>query len=189
MSREPDPQRRRRIVNTASPRHSAPGGKYSRPRSREPFIAIGILGAAALATFLALFITSRPYDPMQATLAPQQDVPPSALSIQPSPKPTPSPRPSATPAATPSTPAQPGGETSSSGVPDDAAIQAEIERRFAGDATLANLDVSATVEAGKVTLVGSVRSRDLKAQVEKTVRLIKGVNGVDNQLVVTESTP
>jgi hypothetical protein len=45
------------------------------------------------------------------------------------------------------------------------------------------------VESGKVTIVGSVRSAEIKQRVEKTIRSVKGVAGVDNQLVITEATP
>ena len=73
--------------------------------------------------------------------------------------------------------------------PDDAWIQSQIERMLASDPTLSKLDVSTLVEAGKVTIVGSVRSADLKQRVEKALRAVKGVVSVDNQLIITEATP
>ncbi|HVS21789.1 MAG TPA: BON domain-containing protein, partial [Pyrinomonadaceae bacterium] len=82
-----------------------------------------------------------------------------------------------------------GGETAGPANADDAAIQAQIEKTFAADATLSKLDVSTLVENGKVTVVGSVRSSDLKQRVEKAVRSVKGVVSVDNQLIITEATP
>jgi hypothetical protein len=184
--------RNRIVIETPRGRPSRGARRPARPSapvSREGLVAVSVIAAAALATFIALFLTSRPYDPMSSTVAPQQEVPPSALSLQSSPKPFLSP--SATPAqatATPATPSEPTGQTSGSGT-DDAAIQAEIERRIAGAATLSGLDVSTIVEGGKVTLVGSVRSPELKIRFEKAVRSIKGVISVDNQLVVTEPTP
>jgi len=84
---------------------------------------------------------------------------------------------------------EPAREASRSIIPDDAVIQADIEKALASDATLAKLDVSTIVEAGRVTMVGSVRSREIRQRVEKAVRSVKGVNSVDNQLVVLESTP
>ena len=33
-------------------------------------VAVTVIVAATLATFLALFLTSRPYDPMDSTIAP-----------------------------------------------------------------------------------------------------------------------
>ena len=74
-------------------------------------------------------------------------------------------------------------------IPDDGAIQTEIERRIAEDASLANIDMSTIVEGGRVTLVGSVKTQDLKTRIERLVRSIKGVMSVDNQLAVSQSTP
>ena len=147
-------------------------------------MAVSIIAAAALATFVALFLTSRPYDPMNSTADAQQSVPPSSVAMQPTPKQSPTPNNSTTPAQTP----EPAGETASA-PPDDSAIQAEIEKTFRADPALSELDVSAIVEGGRVTVVGSVRSAELKQRVERVIRSIKGVVSVDNQLVVIEGTP
>jgi hypothetical protein len=145
-----------------------------------------VIAAAALATFLALFLTSRPYDPMNSTLAPVQTVPAGSPAM-PSPKPSPtlSPAPQSTQSASAPSSPEPGRET----VPDDAGIQAQIERTLAADPALSKLDISTLVEGGQVTIVGSVRSADLKQRVEKALRAIKGVVSVDDQLVVTAATP
>jgi BON domain len=148
------------------------------------WLAVSLIIAAALSTFLALFLTSRPYDPMSSSLAPQQTVP-AGPSISPSPKP------SATASPTPQTvpsPSLPSGETSPA-VVDDATIQAEIDKTLAADSALANLDVSTLVENGKVTIVGSVKSSELKQRLAREIRALKGVISIDNQLVVAESTP
>jgi hypothetical protein len=149
-------------------------------------VALSVIGAATLATFLALFLTSRPFDPMNASVAPQQTVP-SGPGISPSPKssPTVTPLSSQTP-STERSPSTPGGETTE--VPDDATVQAHIESALA-DAGLSKLDVSTLVENGKVTIVGSVRSAEVKQRVEKTIRSVKGAAVIDNQLVITEATP
>jgi osmotically-inducible protein OsmY len=72
---------------------------------------------------------------------------------------------------------------------DDAAIQEDIERTLRSDSALADLDISTIVEGGRVTIVGSVRSPELKQRVAREVRAIKGVTAIDNQLVVIEGTP
>lgn len=72
---------------------------------------------------------------------------------------------------------------------DDASVQSHIDAVLAADPALAKLDVSTLVENGKVTIVGSVRSAELKQRVERTIQSLKGVLAVDNQLVVNESTP
>ena len=179
------------VIETPSgrhPREARPYGRQRRPRTGEALVAVSVIAAAALATFVALLLTSRPYDPMNSTVLPQEAVPQGPLVLQPSPKPSPTISPSPQNQAAQQSP-EPAGETDKAAVPDDATIQSQIEKTLASDSALANLDVSSLVEGGKVTLVGSVKSGDLKLRVEKTVRSIKGVVAVDNQLVITEATP
>ncbi len=178
-------RRNRIVIDTPRPQHHS--SRNVKPRPRESIVAVAVIAAATLATFLALFLTSRPYDPMDSTVEPQQVVPQSPIAASPSPKPSPT----TTPAIQGPTSGQTN-ETASETKPaftDDATIQAEIEKVIASDSTLSKLDVSTIVEGGKVTLVGSVKSPDLKQRVEKAVRSVKGVVSVDNQLVITEATP
>lgn len=178
---------KRIVVETPSPSNRRPAGRQLAPRPRESIVAVTVIAAATLATFVALFLTSRPYDPMNSSLAPQQSVPQSLIT----PTPSPSPKPSAS--TTPGIQTPTSGQTSETAgepkVVDDATIQAEIDQAIASDATLSRLDVSTIVEGGKVTLAGSVKSMDLKQRIERTIRSLKGVVGVDNQLVISEATP
>ena len=181
------PQRSRIVVDAsrrtqANQRHA----RRTQQRNPEPWIAISVIVAAALATFLALFITSRPFDPGTASLGPQQVIPAGPVL---SPSPRQSPTSSPTPQAKPSLQSSPaiGGDVAAP--VDDASIQSHIESAIAADAALAKLDVSTLVENGKVTIVGSVRSAELKQRVERTIRSVKGVATIDNQLVVNEATP
>ena len=60
-------QRRNRIVIETPATHyrgARPIGRQARPGAREGIVALTMIGAAALATFVALLLTSRPYDPM-----------------------------------------------------------------------------------------------------------------------------
>lgn len=177
---------RKRVVISTSPARSQPRpafrGQPARPR--EGLVALCVIGAAALATFLALLLTSRPYDPMNSTFDAQQSVPSGARVLQ-SPTPTPIPG-GATGIATPSPATEAAGET---GPVDDSTIQAQIERAARSDPALENLDVSTIVEGGRVTIVGAVSSPELKQRVERTIRAIRGVVSVDNQLAVIEPTP
>lgn len=183
------PRHKRIVVEAKSDRYQR--GARTRPRQaapgpRESIVALTVIGAAMMATFLALFLTSRPYDPMDSTVEPQQAIPQGLSTPTPSPKPSPT----ATPVQGPAS-----GQTNESASepkaspPDDATIQAEIEKAIASDATLSKLDVSTIVEGGKVTVVGSVKSADLKQRVERTIRSVKGVVSVDNQLAITDATP
>jgi hypothetical protein len=185
-------KRNRIVIETSSARQqrgSRPVGRQSRTGTREGIAALSVIGAAALATFIALFLTSRPYDPMNSTFAPGQTVPAGSLALGPSPKPSPtiSPSPQLNAAAGGTPTPETAVETAT--VPDDATIQFQIDRTLTADPVLSKLDVSTLVEGGKVTVVGSVRSADLKQRVEKTLRSIKGVVSVDNQLVIAEATP
>jgi len=124
---------------------------------------------------------------MNASGEPQQIVP-AGPSLSPSQKSSATATPaSSTQSPTPITPSLGGGETST--LPDDATIQSNIEKALASDPILSALDVSTLVESGKVTVVGSVKSPELKQRVERTIRGIRGVSIVDNQLVITEATP
>jgi BON domain len=187
MANQGRPSRSRFTVQTSAQR-SRPARRRSSSGTPEVWVAVSVIIAAALATFVALFLTSRPFDPMNASIAPQQVVP-GGPGVSPSPKssPTVTPIPSQTP-SNQGSPATPGGETSNE-TPDDATIQAHIESALAADPNLSKLDVSTLVENGRVTIVGSVRSAEAKQRVEKTIRSVKGVAGIDNQLVITEATP
>jgi hypothetical protein len=80
-------------------------------------------------------------------------------------------------------PAPSGGTVASSGS-DDSAVQAAIDKKISDDPTLSSLGVTATVLDGKVTLIGTVKSEALKAQIDRAIKAIKGVKAVDNQIVV-----
>ena len=77
-----------------------------------------------------------------------------------------------------------GGATAANGS-DDASIQTEVEKRIHKDPALASLDLTVSVVNGKAMLVGTVHSDQLKKQAEKVVMAVKGVKGVDNQIIVT----
>lgn len=75
-----------------------------------------------------------------------------------------------------------GGTAPSSGS-DDGAIQSAIDKKISDDPTFSTLGITATTLDGRVTLTGTVKSEALKSQVERAIRVIKGVRQVDNQIV------
>jgi hypothetical protein len=82
-----------------------------------------------------------------------------------------------------------GGGTAPAGnlnVPDDSGIQTAVDKKLNDDPALSSLGITATVVNGKVTLIGSVHSEREKAQVERTVRAVKGVKSVDNKIIVSD---
>src|ERR1700730_7830349 len=133
-------KRRSRIVidrpTSRQGRNTRPGGRQAGAGAREGIGALTLIGAAALATFVALFLTSRPYDPMDSTLAPVQTVPAGSLATQASPKPSPTASPSPRQIQTTTAPPSPEPASESVTVPDDASIQSQIERILASDPVL-----------------------------------------------------
>src|SRR5215510_7780068 len=177
--------RSRFTIEPSSPRSQRASRIRSNTGTPEVWVAVSIIVAAGMATFLALLLTSRPFDPMRASVRPEQVVPGGPnLSTSPRSSPTVTPPSSPTPARQES----PGGEISNE-TPDDATIQSRVESALASDSILSKLDVSTLVENGKVTILGSVGSAELKQRVERAIRAVKGVAAVDNQLVVIETTP
>jgi hypothetical protein len=81
-----------------------------------------------------------------------------------------------------------GSAATRSNVPDDLAIQTSIDKKLSTDQTFSTLGITATVVNGKVTLLGSVETPELKRQVESLVRNVKGVQKVDNQITVSGGT-
>jgi osmotically-inducible protein OsmY len=59
-----------------------------------------------------------------------------------------------------------------------------VRRRLAGDPDVKGGALDITVQNGVVTLKGNVRTEKAKKKAEKLVKKIKGVKGLDNQLVV-----
>ncbi|HEV7397723.1 MAG TPA: BON domain-containing protein [Pyrinomonadaceae bacterium] len=139
-------------------------------------------GATVLTTLFLLAISGQIYDSTNASLI-QQSAPTTIAIAFSSPSPTPSlatsspspPKTRATPAPTVEIPAS---------TPDDTVIQSEIDRKLSADGNLASLGITATVNDGKVILVGTAPSDELKAKVERLVRSIAGVKVVDNQIAV-----
>ena len=66
----------------------------------------------------------------------------------------------------------------------DGAVQTAVDKKISDDPTLSSLGVSTTVLDGKVTVTGTVRSEALKSQVDRTIRSVRGVKQVDNQIMV-----
>jgi hypothetical protein len=66
----------------------------------------------------------------------------------------------------------------------DTAIQSAIDKRLTNDPAFSTLGITATVLDGKVTLLGTVKTQDLKDQVERMAKQVKGVKSVDNQITV-----
>lgn len=196
MSYDEEQARRSRVVvETPSERREVVHSQSVRSDDRNG-ISAGMVGvlvvvAIALITMLVLFWMSTQPTTETAATAP---VPTTTVVEQPAPAQQPpviiqQPAPVTTqPAPIIVTPPA-GGSTASSSSAESAAnidstIQTAIDKRLTDDPAFASLGITATVINGKVTLLGTVKSEELKIQVEQMVKQIKGVKQVDNQITV-----
>lgn len=192
------PAARREVVRTTTARvperRGVPAG----------VVAAIVIGSVALVTVLFLYILNRqsndttvstdthtastqPTPLQQPIIIQQQPTPlPQTPVIVQQPAPTTSQPPviveqqPATVAPPPSAPV-----TASKAGADDATIQSEIDKRMSEDAALSTVGVTATVQSGKVTLIGTVDSQAIKDRIERMVKALKGVKTVDNQIIVS----
>lgn len=192
------PAARREVVRTTTARvperRGVPAG----------VVAAIVIGSVALVTVLFLYILNRQSndttvstDTHTASTQPTPLQQPIIIQQQPTPLPQtpvivqqPAPTTSqplviveqqpATVAPPPSAPV-----TASKAGADDATIQSEIDKRMSEDAALSTVGVTATVQSGKVTLIGTVDSQAIKDRIERMVKALKGVKTVDNQIIVS----
>jgi BON domain-containing protein len=176
------PNERREVVHTQSVRDN--NGISA------GMVGVLVVVAIALITMLVLFwLSSQPAtDPslaaqQQPTViqqpAPAQQQPPVIIQ-QPAPVQTqPAPIIVTPPAGGATMPAQSATTTNM-----DSTVQAAVDKRLTDDPEFSTLGITASVIDGKVMLVGTVKSEELKAKIERAVKQIKGVKAVDNQISV-----
>jgi len=174
------PNERREVVHTQSVRDN--NGISA------GMVGVLVVVAIALITMLVLFWMSSQPTTDNANLAAQQ---PTTVVQQPAPVQQPpvivqQPAPVTTqPAPIIVTPPA-GGTTAppAETVNMDSTIQAAVDKKLSDDPDLSTLGITASVVNGKVMLIGTVKTEALKAQIERTVKQIKGVKAVDNQISV-----
>ena len=176
------PTERREVVSSQSVRTPDSSGVSA------GMVGVLVVVAIALITMLVLFwMNSQPTETAstvpQPTTVVQQPVPaqqPPVIIQQPAPVTTqPAPVIITPPAGGSTAPAE-----SSQPVNIDTAIQTEIDKRLLDDPVFSSHAITATVINGKVTLLGTVKTEDVKNAVERMVRQVKGVKVVDNQITV-----
>jgi len=174
------PNERREVVHTQSVRDN--NGISA------GMVGVLVVVAIALITMLVLFWMSSQPTTDNANLAAQQ---PTTVVQQPAPVQQPpviiqQPAPVTTqPAPIIVTPPA-GGTTSTAtdSVNMDSTIQAAVDKKLSDDPELSPLGITASVVNGKVMLIGTVKTETLKTEIERTVKQIKGVKAVDNQISV-----
>jgi hypothetical protein len=177
------PTERREVVNSQSVRTPDRSGVSA------GMVGVLVVVAIALITMLVLFWMSQPATDTASsvtaaqptTTVVQQPVPaqqPPVIIQQPAPVTT-------QPAPVIITPPA-GGTTAESSQPAnvDSTIQTTIDKRLLEDPVFSAHTITATVINGKVTLLGTVKTEDVKIAVERMVRQVKGVKEVDNQITV-----
>jgi len=174
------PTERREVVHTQSVRDNS--------GISAGMVGVLVVVAIALITMLVLFWMSSQPTTDNANLAAQQ---PTTVVQQPAPVQQPpviiqQPAPVTTqPAPIIVTPPA-GGTTAppAETVNMDSTIQAAVDKKLSDDPDLSTLGITASVVNGKVMLIGTVKTEALKTQIERTVKQIKGVKAVDNQISV-----
>jgi hypothetical protein len=179
------PNERREVVSSQSVRTPDNSGISA------GMVGVLVVVAIALITMLVLFwISSQPATD-NANIAATQPPPPTVVQ-QPAPVQQPpviiqQPAPATQPAPIVVTP--PAGGTTGSTTPAesvniDSTLQTVIDKKLSDDPELSTLGITASVLNGKVMLMGTVKTEELKTRIERMVKQVKGVKEVDNQISV-----
>ena len=188
---EEQAKRSRVVVETPTERREVVHSQSVRDNSGISAGMVGVLVVVAIAliTMLVLFwISSQPAtDNVAATQPPPTTVVQQPAPVQQPPVIVQQPAPATQPAPIIVTP--PAGGTTASSVPAepvnmDSTIQAAIDKKISDDPEISTLGITASVLNGKVMLLGTVKTEEVKTKVERMVKQVKGVKEVDNQISV-----
>ena len=179
------PNERREVVHSQSVRTPDNSGISA------GMVGVLVVVAIALITMLVLFWLSSQPTTDNANLAAQQQPttvvqqpaqqPPVIIQQQPAPATTqPAPIIVTPPAGGTTAPATAPADTTNM----DSTIQAAVDKKLADDPEISTLGITASVLNGKVMLVGTVKTEELKTRIERMVKQVKGVKDVDNQISV-----
>jgi len=177
------PGERREVVHSQSVRTPDNSGISA------GMVGVLVVVAIALITMLVLFwLSSQPSTTDNANLAAQQQ-PATTVVQQPAQQPPviiQQPAPATTqPAPIIVTPPAGGTTTAPADTTNiDSTIQAAVDKKLADDPEISTLGITASVLNGKVMLIGTVKTEELKTRIERIVKQVKGVKDVDNQISV-----
>ena len=188
---EEQARRSRVVVETPNERREVVHTQAVRDNSGISAGMVGVLVVVAIAliTMLVLFWLSSQPATDNANLTTQQ--PPTVVQ-QPAPVQQPpviiqQPAPATQPAPIVVTP--PAGGSTASTMPTesvniDTTIQTAVDKKLADDPEISTLGITASVLNGKVMLLGTVKTEEMKTRIEQMVKQVKGVKAVDNQISV-----
>jgi BON domain len=192
MAYEQESKRSRVVVETPTARREVTQTEAVRGPEREGVSAatvgvIVVLAVAIITILVLLLMSGQTTNTANDNLAVQQAAPPATTVVQ---QPAPQQPPviiqqAPAPQQAPIIVTQPAAGGSSSSGSNDSAIQTEIDKRILDDPTLSPLGITVSVLDGKATLIGIVKSENLKSQFEKMIRNVPGVKQVDNQIMVS----
>jgi hypothetical protein len=179
------PNERREVVHSQSVRTPDNSGISA------GMVGVLVVVAIALITMLVLFWLSSQPATDNANMTAQQQ-PPTVVQ-QPAPVQQPpviiqQPAPATQPAPIVVNP--PAGGSTASTVPAetasnmDSTIQTAVDKKLSDDPEISALGITASVLNGKVMLVGTVKTEEMKTRIERMVKQVKGVKEVDNQISV-----
>jgi hypothetical protein len=148
-------------------------------------VGVIVVLAVAVVTILVLLLLSG-QNSEESQLAAQQPAPVPQTTIIQQPAPQQQPpvivtQPATQPAPVIVTQPSSGGSTTTN---NDSAIQAEVDKRLLDEPALKDVTITATLDNGKVMLIGTVKSEAVKATAERVAKSVKGVTSVDNQIAV-----
>ena len=175
------PSERREVVHSQSVRTPDNSGISA------GMVGVLVVVAIALITMLVLFWLSTQPTTEDASLTAQQ--PPTVIqqpapATQQPPVIIQQPAPATQPAPIVVTPPAGGTTMPTESVNIDSTLQAAIDKRLADDPAFSTLGITASVINGDVTLLGTVKTEALKADIERAVKQIKGAKKVDNLISV-----
>ena len=181
------PTERREVVSSQSVRTPDNSGISA------GMVGVLVVVAIALITMLVLFWMSSQQSAENANLAAAQQ-PPTTVVQQPAPAQQPpviiqQPAPVTQPAPIVVTPPAGGtttmpADSASTAANMDSTIQTAVDKKLADDPEISTLGITATVLNGKVMLIGTVKTEEMKTRIERIVRQVKGVKNIDNQISV-----
>ena len=176
------PSERREVVSSQSVRTPDNSGISA------GMVGVLVVVAIALITMLVLFWLSSQPTTDNANLTAQQPAPTTVVQ-QPAPVQQPpviiqQPAPATQPAPIVVTPPAGGSTMPAESVNMDSTIQDAVDKRISDDPEISTLGITATVLNGKVMLVGTVKTEEMKSRIARMVKQIKGVKEVDNQIIV-----
>jgi len=173
------PNTRREVVHSESTRYPERNGISGAA------LAAIVVGVIALAAIIILFALNR-QDTANENLATQTQ--PTTVIQQPAQQPPivvqqPATQPAPVIINGQTAPAPATGGSTNTG-PDDATIQAAVDKKLHDNPSFASLGIVVSVVNGKATITGTVKTESLKSQIERAVLNVKGVKEVDNQIIV-----